>query len=366
MPERLKRLICVGSYTAESGGSGPGLTVLREDGEDGEDGGALVPVAELAVPASSWVEWHPRLPVVYAANELDDGTVTAVQLGADGTPRALGDALPTGGALPCHLAVTPDGRHLLAANYGSGSVAVFALDDAGGLAARTDLVEHAGSGPVADRQEGPHAHMVTLGGDGDGDGALVTVSDLGSDTLWSYRLAPDGTLGRVAASRLPAGTGPRQLVRGAAPGVAYAVAELAAGLVRLAETSPGVFTPVGAAAPASRSGGGDDGDNLPAQFTLAAGGRLGLLSNRGPDTIAIFDLTGTGDRGPVRLAERALGAAWPRHFAVTGSRVLVAAQHSDVVVTLDLDAATGTLTERHRLPVGSPACVAVQPLAGQR
>src|SRR5438105_2412744 len=82
-------------------------------------GGRPVRTRELALPACSWLTWHPRLPVLYAVHELAEGAVCAVALGPDDTPRVLG-TLPTGGAAPCHLAVTPDGRHLLAANYGSG------------------------------------------------------------------------------------------------------------------------------------------------------------------------------------------------------------------------------------------------------
>ena len=58
---------------------------------------------------------------------------------------------PTGGAEPCHLAVTPDGGHLFVANYGSGSIAVFPLDAAGAPGERSDLVTPRGAraGPGA-------------------------------------------------------------------------------------------------------------------------------------------------------------------------------------------------------------------------
>jgi 6-phosphogluconolactonase (cycloisomerase 2 family) len=333
-------LICVGSYTAETGGSGPGLTVFPADIADG----VREPLGELALPACSWLARHPGLPVLYAANELARGTVTAVEPAPDGRSfRVLGSA-PTGGAEPCQLAVTPDGRHLLAANYGSGDVTVLALDTHGAPAGRTGFAAHTGSGPVADRQDGPHAHMITL----DAAGTLVCVTDLGSDTLWSYRLEPSGALTPVAAGALPPGTGPRQLLR-TAPGRAQAVAELSGALLTLGEDSPGVFS-VRAAAPAS----GRPGPNQPAQFSASPDGRFGYLSNRGPDTLAVFDLT---TDPPAAVAEYPLHAAWPRHLAVTADRVYVAAQHADAVVVLAREPDTGALRELHRLPVGSPACV---------
>ncbi|WP_129843276.1 lactonase family protein [Streptomyces sp. RFCAC02] len=342
------RLFCVGSYTAETGGRGPGITLLREDGR----GGRLVPAGELALPGCSWLEWHPTLPVLYTVHERAEGGVSAIRFAGDGEPEVVG-GLPTGGAEPCHLAVTPDGRHLLAANYGSGSVAVFSLDEAGVPVARTDLVRLTGSGPVPDRQEGPHAHMVTL----DAAGSLVTVVDLGTDTLWSYRLDPGaGTLTRSAASGLPAGTGPRQLVR-AATGRAHVVAELAAGLVTVAEETPGVFTALASSPASARPGAGAD---QPAHLVISADGRTGHLSNRGADTIATFAL---GTDTPKLTAEYVLGAAWPRHFTVDGDRMLVAAQESDAVLVLTLDTVSGApVAEEYRLSVGSPACVVSRPV----
>ncbi|MEO3751188.1 lactonase family protein [Streptomyces sp. B6B3] len=353
MPDQPHRLICVGSYTPETGGTGPGVTVLREplgspDAPGDGRPGRPEPAGELRLTAASWLQWHPWLPVVYAVRELAEGAVSALLLDPDGTVRVIGEEA-TGGADPCHLAVTPDGDYLLAANYGSGSVAVFGLDERGAPTRRADLVEHSGSGPVEDRQEGPHAHMVTL----DPAGSLVCVTDLGSDRIWAYRLRADGTLARVAASALPPGTGPRQLVRAPGGGRGFAVAELGSELLVLSEEEPGAFVPRGSCAASDRPG-----TNFPAHLALSPDGLRGYLSNRGADTVATFDLT--GDR-PERIAEHDLGAAWPRHFALVDDRLYVAAQQSDEVVALDLDPETDELVERYRIPVGSPACVAVQP-----
>ncbi|RMI46049.1 lactonase family protein [Streptomyces triticirhizae] len=337
------RLICVGSYTEDSGGSGPGLTVLREDA-----GGTLSTVAELEVSGCSWLAWHPRLPVGYAVNELDLGGVTAFTLDADGTPRVLG-TLDSGGSAPCHLTVTPDGRHALAAHYGSGSVAVLALDERGVPTGRTDLAELEGSGPDPERQEAPHAHMVAL----DATGTLATVVDLGTDTLWSYRLTPEGRLVDRVASRLPAGCGPRQLVR-AGGQRAYVVTELTSELIPLRESAPGVFE-AGEGVPAS----GRPERNHCAQLALTADGRFGFVSNRGPDTVTAFALA--EDAPPRAVAEQSPGAPWPRHFSLDGTRMYAAGQTGDVVVGLDLDPATGELTERARHRVASPAFVAAVP-----
>jgi 6-phosphogluconolactonase (cycloisomerase 2 family) len=334
------RLVCVGSYTEESGAKGKGITTYWQDAATGE----LTPCGSLRLPSPSWLEWHPARPVLYAANELEAGSVTALAVDDRGALTVLGTE-PTGGATPCHLAITADARHLLAANYGSGSVSVFALDDDGRITGRTDLVEHAGNGPVTDRQEGPHAHMVVV------DGALVTVIDLGTDEIRGYRLTDDGRLTAEAVSPLPPGTGPRQLARGRDH--AYVVGELAASLVTLDETAPGVFVRVGEVR-ASQS----DARNLPAQLTLSADARHAYLSNRGPNTIAVFSLDGAV---PDRIGETPAGSGWPRHFAISGEWLYAATQDGDEVVQFTVDSATGLLTEQRRYAVGTPACVAPQP-----
>ena len=66
---------------------------------------------------------------------------------------------------------------LIVANYGSGSVAAFALRENGEIGASTALVQHHGSSTDPKRQRGPHAHGVTLSA----DNRFVFVPDLGLD-----------------------------------------------------------------------------------------------------------------------------------------------------------------------------------------
>lgn len=339
-------LVLVGCYTAELGGRGTGLTSYRY-----HDDGALEPLGELTMPAPSWLEWHPSQPIVYCANELDKGAVSAVRVGADGAMTLLGSA-PTGGAAPCHLAVTPDGGFLLAANYTSGSTAVFALTGDGGIVGRTELVDHRdlglSPGPVADRQDGPHAHMVVLGDD------LVVVVDLGLDALLAFRLDREGRLHFESASAVRPGTGPRQLARRAGTGTALVLGELAGTLTVMDEAGPGSFTEV-VTVPAS----GLAGFAQCAQLTLDPRGRWALASNRRLDTIALFDLT---PDAPVLVDEYPVGPGWPRHFGIVGGHVFVGNQDGDELIAFALDSDSGRLTRAGVMRTGSPVCVVSRPL----
>src|SRR5439155_19256453 len=60
---------------------------------------------------------------LYAANELEAGTISAFAVGAGGALTALG-ARETHGKHPCYVHVHPGGRYVLSANYTSGSVTV--------------------------------------------------------------------------------------------------------------------------------------------------------------------------------------------------------------------------------------------------
>lgn len=329
-----RTLIFVGSYTAASNGAGEGIGTFWRDARTGE----LTPAGSLALDSPSWLTRHPTLPVLYAANETAEGAITAVAVSEDGTLRAL-NSLPTGGADPCHLAITPDGRYLLCANYSGGSLAAFALGPDGVPAARTALVRHEGSGPNAERQEAAHVHMAVV----DETGTLVSAVDLGTDEIRSYHLGEEGELIPVSVSKLPPGTGPRQLVRRPGTGHAYVLGELAASLLTVREEPPGTFT-VEASAPATLH---PCGENLPAQLELL-GDHL-FLSNRGPETITEFSIDGVT---PKAVADHSTGE-WPRHFTLVGEHCYVAAQSADELQAYEL--ATWRLIGSY--PIGTPAFV---------
>jgi len=321
-------LVCVGCYTSGAG-NGTGIRTYWHDG------GTLTPVAELAMSSPSWLTWHPTLEVLYAANESADGEITVAVPDDPGSLISV-ESVPSGGADPCHLVVMPDGRHLLCSNYSSGSLAVFALDAAGMITDRTDLVTHEGSGPVADRQDSAHVHTAVVSGD------VVSAVDLGTDEIRSYRLDANGSLAPLSVSAMPPGTGPRELLRRPGTDLAYVAGELAATLVVVREGPIGTFTPV-SVVPATA--GPVEGVNHPAHLELA-GDRL-YLSNRGADVLTEFDIA---SEEPRAVADHPCGA-FPRHFAMADDRFFVAGQKEDAVVSF----APGG--EAVRYPTGTPTCV---------
>lgn len=323
--------VWVGSYTSASGGNGVGISTFRRSPD-----GSLTPDRSLAMDSPSWLTAHPSAPVVYATNESGDGAITTVS-----TDLEILDTVASGGADPCHLAITPDARFLLCSNYSGGSLSVFGLADNGRITGQTDFLQHAGSGPHAERQEAAHVHMAVV------RDRIVSVVDLGTDEIRGYELGDDGKLSLVSVSAMPPGTGPRQLVRRPDSDLAYVVGEVAGTLVVVREGPIGTFTPV-TTVPATKTPWTGDRPNWVAHLEIR-GDRL-YLSNRNPDSVTEFDIAA---EEPVALADHPCGA-WPRHFAIVDDVIYVAAQKDDSIVAFPVG---GTAV---RYPTGTPTFVLVR------
>ncbi|WP_433055341.1 lactonase family protein [Dactylosporangium sp. CS-033363] len=289
-------------------------------------------------PAPSFLAVGPG-GVRYAVGELDDGEVSAFTPGGQ-----LINTLPTGGGSPCHAVVAGD--RLFVANYGTGSVAAFALRPDGGLDRRTDLAQHAGASIHPDRQEGPHAHQVTV------RGTTLHAVDLGMDAIVHYRITPDGRLEHLRTTTVqPLGSGPRHLVFHP-DGRVFVTNELASTVAtytsgfELLDVKPSCLVqPVG--------------DNLPSELALSADARHLYVANRGNDTITTFAVEAAG---LLPVDEVSTGGTWPRHFVVLDGALCVANQHSNTVALLELDRDTGVPSPA-RVVIEHPSPTAVIPVA---
>ncbi|NUU25762.1 MAG: lactonase family protein [Streptomycetaceae bacterium] len=325
-------LVYIGSYTPDTDGRGPGITVCVQDPDTGE----LTPQGEpLATPSPSYLAVHPHGRTLYAVNELEPhGTLGSFAIAMDGSLTPLG-TVPTGGSSPCHVTVDPTGEYVITANYGDGRVSVHPIGAHGAAERVTSVVPLAGHGPIVDRQTGPHAHQVTF------DGDILMVCDLGSDQVWRYRFI-DGSAHPDAPMSAPPGFGPRHLVH--TPRGTWLVGELEPAVLPLPDGTP---VPIATADTAER--------NYPSAIIAAPDTRHLYVANRGPDTITTFAVRGDTLE---QIAENPCGGAWPRDAAIIGDFLYVAAQQSDTVTALRRDRATGLLSAPvTALKTGSPTCV---------
>ncbi|MFJ9352176.1 lactonase family protein [Streptomyces sp. NPDC101237] len=341
------RPLHLGTYTSVDGG-GTGIGLASYDPGTGEITGAgtLTGVAD-----PSYLAVHPDGRTLYAVNERTDGGVTAVRL-AD--RRILGTR-STGGAGPCHLSVHPSGRWLLSANYTSGSVAVHPIDGAGALGERTDLVTHTRPAP-GPGQQGPHAHQFLTSP----DGGHVLAVDLGTDTVYSYRLdLTRGRLTEVAQAHTRPGAGPRHLTFHPGGRYAYLANEVDDTIAVCGYDQASGRLSVGA--PQS-TGSGAGTTNYPAQLLVTADGSYAYLANRGANTLARYAVEAAGAR--LRLLDTVpVEGDFPRQIALSpdGRLLFAACQRSGTVSVFGVDRATGELRLTGR-PFASPVAVCALPL----
>lgn len=337
------RLALLGCYTTDGE---PGVRSVRLASDR-----AVEPLHSLAMESPSCVVWHPTLPVAYATNETLAGGITAVAVAESGEMRVLGTAAT--GAAPCHAAVTQDGRWLLTADYVGGTVTLVALAPDGRPRGRVDSLRMQGSGPHADRQDAPHPHMIAS--PDTASDALLCV-DLGTDRITTLTVTDGGRLEAGDAWVVPPGTGPRQAVAHPGGDGVLVVGELSATLLHVRLPAGGDATPAEVVVEVATTA--DDEPAFPAQLLTTEDGHV-LVSNRGPDTLAVFDA-----RTPSldRVAEVPAGAGWPRHFALVDGLVLVAGERSDTIASYTLGAAGPTGRPTTRLATPAPTWIAVQPV----
>jgi 6-phosphogluconolactonase (cycloisomerase 2 family) len=141
------------------------------------------------------------------------------------------------------------------------------------------------------------------------------------------------------------------MVRVPGTSTALVVGELSGRLLTLDEVRPGDFSILGDA-PAS----GRPGPNHPSQLTLNSGGSMAYVANRGPDTIAAFDVSTT----PAQLIAEQDTGAHPRHFALTDGQVLVGGQN-DNSLNVHTIGPNGHLGAVIRYETFAPSCIAPKP-----
>lgn len=317
--------IYVGSYTSQEGG--------------GEGIGFGTPEQLRVAAAASDPSFLVRSAdgrFLYTTNELEAGRVSAFAIDENGSLEFLNHR-PTGGAHPCHLEIDPSGRFLLSANYTSGSVAIHPIGANGSLGDPSQILQREGSGPNAERQEGPHAHQVIF----DPSGAFAFDVDLGSDSVYVSILSDKGRLEEVDRLTIHPGAGPRHLVFHPGGGAAYLINELDSSLAVLSY-SDGMLAVVQTVSTRPEDA---TGENFPAEVLISADGRFVYGSNRGDNTIAVFQ-TGADGLQAELIQTIGSGGTWPRHLAFSkdGTQLYAANEQSDTIAVFTVDQTSGALT----------------------
>jgi 6-phosphogluconolactonase (cycloisomerase 2 family) len=261
----------------------------------------------------------------------------------------------TEGRNPVHLALDASGRSLVVTNHLGASLAVLPVEADGAVGAVRQIVPFAGPlGPrrAEQTQAKPHFNLF------DPSGRWVIVPDKGLDRVFSFAFA-DGHLTPAASPFVAAreGAGPRNAVFHPTLPCVYVVNELDSTVVACAfDADTGALAPLQCL------------PTLPSDFTgnsrasgiaIAAHGRTLYASNRGHDSVAVFDVDPHSGLLHWRAA-RATQGRTPRFFTLSPSGRLLFAlnEDSDSIVTFAVDPESGDLSPLGEgLRCGSPVCM---------
>ena len=327
-----RRTLYAGSYRPVEE---PGIYRLSLDTDTGElvDRGSI---AGISSPA--YIALHPNKRWIYAASETSmqdgiPGSVWAVDVTQE--QMTLINSQASGGDFPCHAAIDGSGQWVVVSNYGTGNVGVLPILPDGSLGEMSDLVQHHGSGPVPERQEGPHAHSSIF----TPDNRFVITADLGVDALVVYTFDPvKGSLQLHEQVKTRPGAGPRHMAWHRDEQYLYVANELNGTVAVYAydgEKGKLIERQVVATLDAPE----DTEGNWVSDIHIAHGGDRVYVSNRrmdGRDNLAIFKI---GVEGRLeRISVSPCGGRWPRMFAIApGDRfIVVANEHSDRVSVLPI------------------------------
>jgi 6-phosphogluconolactonase len=264
---------------------------------------------------------------LYVIHESAD-ELASVAVASDGTTTVL-DRQPASGG-PTHVSIDHGARWVFTASYGSGEVHVFPITAAGSIGAS-----------VFTGAAGANAHMILA----DHDDAFVYVPCLGIDSVVGYAL--DASTGQLSGrhASMGGGDGARHIALSPDGAHAYVLNELSGEIDVFEVQGGGALRSLStvSALPA-----GFTGTNASAEILLTRDGRFLYASNRGPDLVAVFAVSGD----VLTLVEHEpSGGGHPRSMGLSLDErtLLVANRDSDNVTVFDVDPSTGALTSSRTL-----------------
>lgn len=326
--------MAVGTFTSE-GAQGMYLCDFNP-----ADGTISLDKTYKAIDNPSFLVWSPNKQFLYvvtrvpAAADSTGGYVSAYKAGDDNRLQLL-NKQPCHGKDPCHVDVSGDGRFVSIANYGSGNIAMYPVNEDGSLKPAASVIQNEGSGPVKSRQNSPHAHCIKFSPFGD----LVFNADLGTDRLNILKLDQGKLVENQQGSvKISPGAGPRHFDFHPSGRFIYVINELNSTItaVKQKDNKWIAFQDI------STLPSGYNGTSYCADIHVSPDGRYVYGSNRGHNSIAVF--AADDQTGKLRFIKTVhCEGDWPRNFTLSpdAGYLLVANQKSGNITVFKIDRETG-------------------------
>jgi len=344
-------LAFIGSYAEPSG---PGLYACKYDIEQGTFT-VIDQVDGLKDPTFLTIDEERR--ILYAIGTVVDaeGKKTAesysYRILEDGRLELL-NKQPTV-APTCHITLDQTKRNLIVSSYHGGMIGLLPVESDGKIGELREVHQHEGSS-VHPNQQSPHPHSVFF----DRNNRFAICSDLGIDQIVIYELdAENGSLKEHDRVKTAAGAGPRHFAFHPALPYGYVINELNSTVTAYAyDEAAGKLTEIQTI---STLPGDYNGDNACADIHISNDGKFLYGSNRGHDSIVVYQIDQT--TGQLTVVEHvSTRGGHPRNFALSpDNRYLVVANRDDNhIVTFARDAESGKLQATgSELSVSKPVCI---------
>jgi 6-phosphogluconolactonase len=284
---------------------------------------------------------------LYLTNEDPSAPgVTVAAVDATGVPSKLDKRSDPGGGGLVHAAISPDGKTLLAADYGKGRLVAFPIDNDGKLGASVSTLSFGGSANT--HSSGYHPN-----------GRWAFSPNKGIDVIGQLDVdAATGQLSRRADFETE-GDGPRLITISSDGKYAYVMFEDDSSLEAYAIGPDGLLTRIDREQTLPS---GFSAKNTGAHALLHPNGKVLYVSNRGANTIVAFTVASDGKL--TQLSQTPSGGKTPRCFAIdaAGKWMVVANQDDNNLVTFAVDR-DGRLTQTGPAITGvqQPTAVAIVP-----
>ena len=346
-------LVYFGTYT---NALSRGIYVARLDADTGK-----ISTPELAAEVANpcFLNLSPDRRFLYSANSTkfdgNNGSVSAFAVDKKSGGLKLLNEKSSGGNGPCHVSVDASGKVLLAANYGSGSVKSFRLENDGSIGPDGSLLQHTGSGVNTNRQAAPHAHFICA----DPGNRFALACDLGLDRVMAYQL--NTTNARLEVEHgynlgdVPPGAGARHLAFSRDAKFIYVLNEMGCSISRFSWDAKNGLLELQETVSALPPGVELQKNFTAAEILVHPSGKFIYATLRGHDSVSVFAAKKSGKLTFVQNIS--CGGKVPRGLGIdpTGRWLFTGNQKSDNVAEFSIEAKTGKLTATGtELHIGSP------------
>ncbi|BBD92081.1 lactonase family protein [Staphylococcus caprae] len=289
------------------------------------------------IEASTYLTRNENFLYAITKEEEDCG-IASFKIKNNGELELINKCLVSKNGTGCYIQVSKDGNYLFEAVYGAGIARLYKLNkNTGEIETLIEELEHDYPTGPHERQEDSHVHFLSE----TPDNKYVVAADLGTDRIVTYTYGENG-FKEYAVSQFQEADGTRHITFNDNGKYAYVVHELS-NYVSVTEYHDGEFKEI------------ERHLTIPQDFkeeTKLAAVRLShdqkhlYVSNRGHDSIAIYELVDNGKS--LKIVDiQTTRDVFPRDFNITpdDKYIVCAHQEGDSKVTVfERDDVTGKLT----------------------